>query len=109
MTIGTGETDVGKCPYTTFDEHHDALMDNDLPKNSSDLNEFMCDVWNREGYLYSKCKDGYGLAIQIANCVKCNYDKRVGWLLPFVTFNHLLFFLHMLINSTHHMSGTMVH
>ena len=52
----TGNTDVGKCPYTIFDKPHEALQGNgyiELPENVSDLNEFMCGLWNREGYLCS--------------------------------------------------------
>ena len=81
----TGNTDVGKCPYTIFDKQHEAPQGNgyiELPENVSDLNEFMCGLWNREGYLCSKCKDGYGIAISnvFMKCVKCDFNNGEGWL-----------------------------
>jgi hypothetical protein len=80
----TGSTDVGKCPYTLFAREHKALLQNgyvELPTNVSDLNDFMCGIWNREGYLCSKCKTGYGLAIPnvFMNCMQCNFSSRQGW------------------------------
>ena len=42
----------------------------------------MCGLWNREGYLCSKCKEGYGIAIPniFMKCVKCNFNNGEGWL-----------------------------
>ena len=81
----TGSTDVGKCPYTLFEREHEAFLWNgyaELPTNALDLNDFMCGVWNREGYLCSKCKSGYGLAIPnvFMNCMQCNFSNGQGWL-----------------------------
>ena len=53
---------VGKCRYTIFEKKHKFLQPNgyiELPENVSDLNEFMCGLWNRKGYLCSRCKKGY--------------------------------------------------
>ena len=85
----TGSTDVGKCPYTLFERDHEALLQNgyiELPTNVTDLNDVMCGVWNREGYLCSKCKTGYGLAIPnvFVNCMPCNFNNGVGWFLYFM-------------------------
>ena len=85
----SGETDVGRCPYTTFNRQNDELLQSGylvLPDNVTDLNEFMCGPLNREGYLCSKCKEGYGLTIANAfqKCVKCSYPKGVGWLFYFM-------------------------
>ena len=76
---------VGKCPYTIFEEKHKLLQTNgyiELPKNASDLNEFMCGQWNREGYLCSRCKKGYGLAIPnvFMSCVQCRFNRGIGWI-----------------------------
>ena len=80
----TGSIDVGKCPYTLFAREHEAFSRNgyvELPTNVSDLNDFMCGRWNREGYLCSKCKTGYGLAIPnvFMNCMQCNFSSGQGW------------------------------
>ena len=81
----TESIDVGKCPYTLFEREHEALLQNgyiELPGNISELNDFMCGFWNREGYLCSKCKSGYGLAIPnvFMNCVHCNLNNGEGWI-----------------------------
>ena len=85
----TGNTDVGKCPYTILDTPHVERTRNgyvELPNDTVFLNEFMCGSWNREGYLCSKCKKGYGLTIAniFQKCVECRYPKPLGWLLYFM-------------------------
>ena len=57
-----------------------------LPLNLSDLDQFMCSQWHREGYLCSTCEKGYGLSLAnfYMNCVKCTLSEGVGWLLFFV-------------------------
>ena len=47
----TGDTDVGKCPYTILDKEHESCQGNgyiELPGNTSDLNEFMCGLWTEK-------------------------------------------------------------
>lgn len=85
----TGETGVGRCPYTVFDQQHKSLHQDgyiELPDNVSDLNEFLCGSWNREGFLCSQCRPGYGMAISnvYMSCVKCRYPKSIGWLFYFM-------------------------
>ena len=85
----TGEINVGRCPYILFSGWHENLQKDGyikLPENVLDLNDFLCGSWNREGYLCSKCKDGYGMAISnvYMNCVKCKFSKGLGWFLYFV-------------------------
>ena len=80
----TGSIDVGKCPYTVFEQRHPSLQPNgyiELPANLSKLNEFMCGPWNREGFLCSKCKSGHGLVIPnvFMNCIKCKFEHGEGW------------------------------
>ena len=82
----TGVTDVGRCPYTLLDAPH---MDSgyiEVPNDTVDLNEFVCGFWNREGYLCSKCKEGYGLTIAniFQKCIECRYPKALGWLFYFM-------------------------
>ena len=85
----TGKTVVGKCPYMIFNRQHKYLLENGyikLPKNVSDLNQFMCGPWNREGHLCHKCKPGYGMTIAnvFQHCVKCKYTKGLGWVFYFM-------------------------
>ena len=85
----TGIVDIGKCPYTVLDTPHVERMESgyiELPNNTVDLNEFLCGFWNREGYLCSQCKKGYGLTIAniFQKCTECKYPKALGWLLYFM-------------------------
>ena len=82
----TGVTDVGKCPYTLLDMPLAESGYIGLPNVTVDLNEFLCGFWNREGYLCSRCKKGYGLTIAniFQKCIECRYPKALGWLLYFM-------------------------
>lgn len=83
---GTGTTDIGSCPYMQFDRQHEGFQKNgyvELSSYSLNLSEFMCGSWNRDDYLCSKCKAGYGLAM--ANVFqKCKYPRGAGWLFYFM-------------------------
>ena len=86
----TGKTVVGRCPYNMlFSRKHVYILENGyikLPENISDLNQFMCGPWNREGHLCHKCKPGYGMTIAnvFQHCVKCKYPKGLGWVFYFM-------------------------
>ena len=52
-----------------------------LPPNVSELNDFMCGHFNREGQLCGDCKKGYGPALFTNyECAKCS-TKNYGWAL----------------------------
>ena len=53
-----------------------------LPENVSELNDFMCGGFNREGQLCGACKKGYGPALirYDMQCTKCS-TKNYGWAL----------------------------
>ena len=52
-----------------------------LPPNVSELNDFMCGHFNREGQLCGDCKKGYGPALFTNyECAKCS-TKNYGWTL----------------------------
>ena len=52
----------------------------------SELNQFMCEGWGREGYLCSDCKRGYGLTIAnvFTKCVECKLSMKAAWLSYFM-------------------------
>ena len=85
----TEETEVGKCPYAIFDERYAGLLEDGyiyVPDNISELNQFMCESWGREGYLCSDCKVGYGLTIAnvFIKCVECKLPRKLAWLFYFM-------------------------
>ena len=85
----TGGIAVGKCPYTVFQRAHKSVQQSgfiELPSNLSELNDHMCGLWNREGYLCSQCKSGYGLTIPniFMNCVECKFNNGQGWVFYFM-------------------------
>ena len=53
-----------------------------LPSNVSELNNFMCGYFNREGQLCGACKKGYGPALLTYDlqCAKCS-SQNYGWAL----------------------------
>lgn len=85
----TEDIEVGKCPYALFDQRYAALWKDQyiyVPKNVTELNQFMCDGWGREDYLCSNCKGGYGLTIAnvYINCVECKLPRKIAWLFYFM-------------------------
>ena len=70
-----------------------------LPKNLSELNDYMCTPMNRKGLVCSECIDGFGPAIfsygfQCANCTGAWYGIPVYLCLEFVPIT--LFYLFIL-------------
>ena len=80
----TKVTQVGFCLYTLFSRWNSSFYTL-LPSNPSQLNDFMCSPWHREGNLCSDCEETYGLSIAnlYTKCVKCSFREGVGWLLYF--------------------------
>ena len=76
----TNETFVGKCPLTQTENSTTIFIH--LPRNLSDLNEFMCDGNNREGQLCGRCKPGYSSTILTNGgpCVDCTGMESTGWM-----------------------------
>ena len=81
----TKVTQVGYCFYTLFSRFNSSFY-TVLPPNPSELNQFMCSPWHREGNLCSQCEETYGLSIAnlYTKCVKCSIKEGVGWLLFFL-------------------------
>lgn len=82
MTFDNYTTFVGECPLAPVENASLGYLH--LPENLSDLNEFMCGRYNREGQLCGKCKDGYSPAILSygQGCMDCR-DKAATSLLTF--------------------------
>ena len=83
----TKTTLVAHCPFSDLERPsiRHAYHDNSfalLPKETSELNEFMCGKMNRDGRLCHKCKPGFGPAVLSyeGKCLKC-FSTSYGWLL----------------------------
>ena len=76
----TNETFVGDCPLTQAENSTMGYIH--LPRNLSDLNEFMCDGNNREGRLCGRCKPGYSSTILTHGgpCVNCTGMESTSWM-----------------------------
>ncbi len=80
-----------------------------LPKNASELNEFVCGRYNRIGTLCGKCRDGhYPLAYSFdMNCVECPNRKTNWWkfvlaaFLPLTAFYFFVLFFKINITSSY--------
>ena len=100
---------AGFCPYSplNFTFCRSPLQDYyeiSLSTHLSELNNFMCGAYNREGLLCSECKPGYGPAVYAFSlkCIKCS-DNGLGWVLYLflVLFPITLFFLLVIIFNIH--------
>ena len=76
-----GSTVVGACPYSYFEfpSKYDGVFVQ-LPRNLSELNDFLCSSLNREGKLCGLCKEGFGISVYSDNlaCVNCSQSGN-GW------------------------------
>ena len=71
---------VSKCPY--FQKHGYNLSSSHpgkivLPRNLSQLNDYMCGPLNRKGLVCSECTDGFGPSVTsfgYTKCVKCDNE-----------------------------------
>ena len=75
----TNETFVGVCPLLRAENATLGYIH--LPRNLSDLNEFMCDQYNREGRLCGRSKPGYSSTIlTYGKCVDCTGMESTSWM-----------------------------
>ena len=93
--IESAELFVGRCFYTLFrhDLHQFTLQ---LPSNITNLNEFVCGPFGREGRLCGQCKPGFGTSLyeKDLRCVNCTDTP-----LPGVLHTYLLRLYHQLYSS----------
>ena len=90
-----------KCPYFQPNGHnvtrHDKII---LPRNLSQLNDYMCGPMNRKGLVCSECADGFGPSVtsfgyKCANCTDARYGVPLFLLLEF--FPITVFYLIILV------------
>lgn len=70
---------VAACPFVSRDKSE---IYTPMPQNVSQLNDFVCSPYSREGIVCSECKDGYGPSVFTNNleCFKCS-GLYSGWFL----------------------------
>ena len=69
------EVVIGDCLYVPLrsQQYFNGFL-RQLPQNASDLDNFMCSPFNRQGLLCSSCKPSYGIAVYSIGypCAKCD-------------------------------------
>ena len=88
---------AGHCPLR-HRQNRTNRMYSELPDNPDQLNDLMCDPYNRKGLLCGQCIDGYGPTAYIvdkkcANCSKHSTGYAVSLYLLLELFTVILFFL----------------
>ena len=71
---------IGECPYIPVkDKTYINRYLRALPRNESELNDFMCGPFNRQGLLCSSCRPGYGISVYSFGypCAKC-FNRGLG-------------------------------
>jgi len=96
--IESAELLVGRCFYTLFwrDLHQFTLQ---LPSSITNLNEFVCGPFGREGRLCGRCKPGFGTSLyeKDLRCVNCTF--ALTHLSQAVLHTYLLRLYHQLYSS----------
>ena len=84
---------LAHCHYFKVDTNSYKISENNnyiiLPKNASELNDYMCSPMNRKGRLCSECIEGYGpsftaLGSVCSNCTEAWYGVPIYLFLEFV-------------------------
>ena len=72
---------VGRCIYHCIDMVF-VKSYYPLPSNTSELNEFLCSRYHREGQFCGRCEDGFALPVYSYNtsCVNCTNHYAGNWL-----------------------------
>ena len=94
-----GITSLGQCAsFLVHDRNVSERSYLQLPKNVSELNDYMCAPMNRKGLVCSECIDGFGLSVisygfQCTNCTNSWYEIPVYLLLEFVPITAFYLFI----------------
>ena len=96
---------LASCPFRLKGRYN---MYNPLPRNVSELNDFVCSPYNRHGLVCSQCNSGYGPSVYTNNlqCYQCSVPYS-GWLLyivfelfPITVLFGVMSFLHIRLTSS---------
>ena len=101
--------EVGKCIYNTVPTPENLIPYKELPATKDEINDVMCQEFNRTGTLCGKCKDGYyPLAYSFdMNCVECPNGKSNWWrfvlvaFLPLTVFYFVILLFKINVTSSH--------
>ena len=89
----TETVSLSKCPTVTYITSHHYNMTRTgyilLPRNLSQLNDYMCGPLNRKGLVCSECADGFGPSVtsfgyECANCTNTWYGVPLFLVVEFV-------------------------
>jgi len=88
----------GPCPYNYFTVEAEGFWV-PLPQNVSELNEYLCGAFNREGILCGHCTKGYGLSVYSLDlqCSKCSQHSGWAWYIFTEFVLQTMFFLIIII------------
>ena len=81
---------LGVCIYNCFNSSKTAILPRSmyhlLPQNVDDLNDVMCNHFNRRGQLCSRCKQGFFIPAYSysLHCIRCTY-RSYNWIKYIVT------------------------
>ena len=85
MTVTNSSLVVSQCPYLPVNTHNLSQYHTIyqlLPTQLDQVNDSLCALFNRKGFLCSECKENYGLAAYRyygLMCVKCS-NSAVNWI-----------------------------
>ena len=76
----SGETVIGACPFFPVLNVKSGYIR--LPRERSQLNNFSCSAFYRQGQLCGVCEEGYAPAplSYTHNCVDCSHNNAVDWI-----------------------------
>ena len=94
---------IAKCPYFEHNGYCNNVTTSgyiQVPRNLSQLNDYMCGPLNRKGLVCSKCADGFGPSVtsfgyKCANCTDAWYGVPLFLIIEFVPIT--LFYLVILV------------
>ena len=107
----TYNSEFGRCLFNCENNAYDGsdLVYHQIHNNVSQLNQSMCEKFNRQGSLCGRCKDGfYPLAYSYdLSCVKCD-DSKFNWLkyivlafIPLTIFCFIILFFQISVLHSH--------
>ena len=110
MTVANSNLVVAQSPYLpvnthNFSQYHSFYQV--LPNQLDQVNNSLCALFNRKGFLCSECKENYGLAAYHyygLMCVKCSNTgvKWIGFILLLFTPPTIFFLMFLILNINVH-------